>query len=90
MNFRGREKDLVELYPEHPSFRQATVDIGNHDVELKTNLQSETEGYTAVMYGKDAALVESQAEMRTENGFGLSIAYYLITDDDTLLYNGNR
>ena len=44
MNFRGREKDLVELYPEHPSFRQATVDLGNHNVELKTNLQSETEG----------------------------------------------
>ncbi|MFB6100431.1 MAG: hypothetical protein ABEK16_04100 [Candidatus Nanohalobium sp.] len=90
MNFRGRERDLVELYPDHLSFRQATVDLGNQNVELQTNLQSETEGYTTVMYTDGAALVESQAEIRKDNRFGLSTAYYLVTDQHTLIHNGHN
>jgi hypothetical protein len=90
VNFRGKEEDLIELYPEHLSFRQATVDIANQNVELKTNKQRETEGYNTLIYGEGIALVESKAEIRIDDRAAISTTYYLVTDDKTLMYNGEN
>ena len=90
INFRGNEEDKVKFYPDYTSFREAEVDLGNQNVEVRTNAQSDEEGYTTVMYGNGIALVESQAEVRNGNDFITSTAYYLVTDQQTLIYNDSH
>jgi len=90
VNFRSKEEDIVELYPEHPSFRQANVDLANQNVELKMTVQKETEGYTTVIYGEGIALVESQVEVRIDDQAAISTGYYLITDEKTLMYDAGE
>lgn len=90
VNFRPNEKDLIEVYPEHLQFRQATVDLANNNVEVQTNVQRETEGYTAFIYGNGTALVESEVKISVEDHLGYSTMYYLVTEDDTLVYDQNH
>lgn len=90
VNFRGKDKELEEIHPDQMSFSEAHVDLANQNVELKTNLQDDKEGYTTVMYGEGIALVESKAEIKINEKTGISTVYYLVTDEKTLLYNDNH
>lgn len=89
LNYRHDEEQILELYPDHLNFREAEVDQANQNVTLRTNLQAGEERYTAVLHTDEYSLVESLAEVCLEGKTDISVTYYLVTDEETFMYDGS-
>lgn len=87
VEFSPDNSEKIHVEPDDQWIRLAAVDIVNDNVEMRFNMQSSREKYVAVVDTDTFSLIESHGAYTINGKKGTSKLYYLVTDDELMIYD---
>lgn len=81
------EDEIASVAPDDPWMDSAQVDLINENVEIRFSTQNSMERYVAVWSTDEFSIIESNGHTIIEGESSETQIYYLVSNDDVLMYD---